>query len=106
MRPNTKGGQSDLRAIVLTKAMIVHREIIVDICSQRRFPAGTELTSGPRRLGLRAENHASGERLSVPASAGVGRASTNNHSSTVVIRCVGVETGPTRIGTPAAWFSG
>jgi hypothetical protein len=30
----------------------------------------------------------------------------HNHSSTVVIRCVSVETGPTRIGTPAARFSG
>ena len=47
---------------------------------ERRFAAGGELTSGPQRLGLRAENHASGACLTMAASARVLRTSVPNHS--------------------------
>jgi hypothetical protein len=47
-----------------------------------------EVTSGPRHLGLRPENHTSGGGLTAAASAGVGRTTANNRLGNRVMRAL------------------
>jgi hypothetical protein len=62
-------------------------------------------TSAPRRRGLRAEKFASGDGLTMPASARVGRTAVPNRFGSRVCRCAPDETAPPRSGAPAAHFS-
>jgi hypothetical protein len=68
-------------------------------------PMGDEVPSGPRRLGLRAENHASGVCLTMTASARVFRAPAPNRLGNQGCALRLRRKSAVAARTPATWFS-